>query len=307
VAPGPVAALGVFLISEVDVNDDGSGVTLVGTLKDRAAWIARRKFQRPYSTNGTDTTNVIITNLLQYVINPTYAFPFSTSFTSTTYKPPIAHYNLGDDPWQACCDLASASGMQLYFDYNGVLILEPIPDSTTVASCVTYNEGTSSALTTLARAISNDQVPNIICVTSQGSGVTTPIQVFWWDSNSSSPTYYAPAPGGGGFIPTNPQTSIPGQASTAIYPALLQKIDTSLVTSKPQAAAMAIAVGLIAIGSLEKATFTIRDQPAHDVDDVLTAGRVIAGIPTSTLYVVDQVQIDLGVSTAEQLSVRPTT
>ena len=42
---------------------------------------------------------------------------------------------------------------------------------------------------------------------------------------------------------------------------------------------MALAIGLTSIGSLEKSTFTLRDQPAHDIDDVITCLRVRAGIP----------------------------
>ena len=57
------------------------------------------------------------------------------------------------------------------------------------------------------------------------------------------------------------------------------------------------AAGLGFIGTFEGIVFTIRDQPAHDVNDVVDLGRVVAGIPTGTPYIFDQVAIDLGVKT----------
>ena len=296
-----VAQLGSYLIEEVDVKEDASGVTLVGTLKDRSEWIARRKFYRPYTSTAT-TADVQIENLLTEILQATYLFiPFT--FTTTTYLPSIGNFAIGDDPWKACCDIAASAGMQLYFDYAGTLILEPIPDQTTSATASTYTEGTSLAPTTLARAVSNNAVPNVICVIGQGSSITTPIQAWWWDSNPASKTYYAAAPAGG-FTPTTPQTTLNAPDPAAVYPYLIEKFDTPLAASAAQAQAIAIAIGLTAIGSMEKATFTIRDNAAQDVDDILLMQRVKAGIPASTKYVVDHVQVALDSVTPMQISTR---
>ena len=316
IAPTPTteyAQLGVFLIEEVDVKDDGGGVTMVGTMNDRGEWISRRKFALPYTTNGISVVGDIINNILFYGAGISYASAltetgsaWSLGSSPCPYVPPVATYNIGDDPWQAACDMAAAAGLQLYFDYQGDLVLEYIPDPNSISPCVAYLEGTSTAPVTLARAVSNKAVPNVICVMSQGSSVTAPVQVWWWDSNPSSPTYYAAAPGGG-WLPTNPQYTLPIRDVAATYPELIQQFDSTLIGptfQADQAQAVAIAIGLTAIGSLESATFTIRDQPAHDVDDVITFQRVIAGRPDDTDYIVDQVQVDLTPTTAEQLTTR---
>ena len=306
-----VAQLGVFFLEEVKVVNDAGGVTLVGTLKDRGEAVTRQGFSAPYSTDGTSTTDGVILAMLKHIYNVT-SLPFATHFTASTYIPSVTTYSIGDDPWQACQDLAAIAGMQLYFRYDGDLVLEPIPDPSTITPCVAYVEGTTTAPTTLDRTISNAQVPNCICITSQGSKVTEQVQAWWWDSNVLSPTYYAAAPTGG-FVPTNPQTTLPIQSTLATYPRLIQKFTTTIIgpnttanpnAQKEQSQAVAIAIGLTSIGSLEKDSFTIRDQPAHDVDDVVTIERVVAGI-TTTNFVLDTIVVDLGPEKELQFTGRP--
>jgi hypothetical protein len=125
--------------------------------------------------------------------------------------------------------------------------------------------------------------------------------VWWWDSYPGSPTFYADAPAHW----EDPQYTLPANAGT--YSVLLQKFTTNIQQGAPDAAqAMALAIGLTSIGSLEKSTFTLRDQPAHDIDDVITVYNPIAGIPADTgmsqgpnssadgfNYILDQVTIDL--------------
>jgi hypothetical protein len=309
------AKLGKYLIEEVDVRDDGGGVTMVGILKDRGEWVSRRKFSIPYTTNGTSTVGDIINNILFYGAGLNYSggldwtevgSAWSGGSLPCPYIPARATYNVGDDPWVAATDMAAHAGLQLYWDYDGNLTLEYTPDPKSIGACVAYLEYNTTAPVTISRAISNQAVPNVICVMSSGSSVTAPVQVWWWDSNSSSPTYYAPPPIGG-FLPTNPQYALPIQSVLATYPFLIQIFQSTLIGATIQgqvAQAVAIAIGLTSIGSLEKTTFTIRDQPAHDVDDVIYFARVIAGIPYETAYIVDQVQIDLSVQVAEQLTTR---
>ena len=290
-----VAALGVFFIEEVDVVNDTNGVTLVGTLKDRGQWLARNLFTTPFVTDGTDEVGAAIIDILANACPHNYVpFPAMAGFeTFSTYVPAVATFKIGDDPWQAAQDMAANAGLELYFDYDGVLTLANTPDPNSVDSCVTYAEGTTTAPTTISRALNNESVPNIVCVVSEGSSVAAPIAVYWWDDNPSSPTFYADTPSGG-F--TTPQYVLPLVDSTAHYPPCVQQFDSTLIGptfQADQAQAIALAIGLTSIGSLEKSTFTIRDQPAHDIDDVVTIQRVIAGIPEDTLYILDQVVIDL--------------
>ena len=186
-----------------------------------------------------------------------------------------------------------------------MLVFCPIPDPAAGVSCITYTEGTSSAPTVIKRIVSNADIPNVICVTSQGSGVATPVQVFWWESDPSSPAYYAAAPSGD-FA--SPVLSLVSPDPASIYPSNMKVISTTVIgptNQAQQAQDMANAAGALAVGSLENTSLTIRFNAAQDVDDIVTVGRVVAGVPTSTNYVVDHAQIDLGVTTGDQVTARP--
>ena len=299
------ASLGIFLIEDVDVVNDANGVTLVGTLKDRAQWVARRTFLAPYSTDGVSTTDKVITDILLAVAGMSSILPFLISFTPTFNVPPVTTYNVGDDPWQAVSNLAAACGYEIFFNYDGVCVFCPIPDPAAQSSCITYTEGTSSGPTTIKRVISNSAIPNVICVISQGSGVPAPVQVFWWESDPTSPAFYAAVPSGNFTVPV---TTLPPPDPTSIYPTNMRVVTTTVIgagTQLQQAQDTANAAGALAVGSLENTSITIRFNAAEDVDDIVTLGRVVAGIPTSTDYVVDHAQIDLGVVTGDQVTARP--
>lgn len=292
-----VASLGRFLIGETDVNDDATGVTIIGTLQDRAQTVGRATFSAPYSTYGVLTADAVIEAIISnQVAGLTY------SFTPSTFVPPIQTYNIGDNPWTAAQAIATSAGMELFFDRNGVCVLQPIVDPTTLPVTAIYLEGTPAAPVAIKRQISNTSVPNACCVISSGSNISPPIQTFWWDSVVGSRTYYAPAPVGG--FPSY-QPSLPAQDTpTSTYPTYLVTINTTAAPDTGSAAAMAYSAGLGYIGTIEGAVIQIRDNPAHDVNDVVTLLRVSAGIEVQSNYVVDQVTIDLTPTTALQLTTR---
>jgi len=310
------AKLGTFLISDVDVVNDATGVTLVGTMYDRGEWVARRGFVAPLQVGYVDgdmttyTTDQVIGLLLLFCCGTT-ALPFTyTVNPSIVFNVPSSQtYNINQDPWAACQSLAAAEACQLYFDYNGDLQLTVIPSSTdpilpvTVGSCATYDEGTIVAPTSIHRLLSNTNIPNVIVATSQGSNVLSPQQCFWWESDATLKTYYAPPPPSHWLLPV---FTLPPLASGSSYPMNVRSLNQSVFNDPVgyQANIMAFRAGTLATGSLEQTTITLRDQPAHDIDDVVTLRRVVAGITTLTDYVVDHVQIALDPVTPAQLTCR---
>ena len=301
------AQLGVFLIDEVDINRDSSGMVFKGTMSDRMEWLSRLSFAFAFTGGlgaGEDVTGAIveiITNAGSSWGYLTAPFPGIGGLVDITASAPKAHYAIGDDPAKLATDMAAAYGCALYFDCTGTIQMEIVPDPSTITSCVEYLANTSTSPYQISRAISNQQVPNVICVESSGTKANPPVTVWWWDSYPGSPTFYAAAPADW----TVPQTTLP--PNTGTYSVLLQKFTTNIQQGDPTAAqAMALAIGLTSIGSLEKSTFTLRDQPAHDIDDVITIFNPIAGIPADAglnqgpnasadgfNYVLDQVTIDL--------------
>jgi hypothetical protein len=304
------AQLGVFLIDEVDINRDANGMIFSGTMSDRMEWLSRLSFQQAF-TGGivpgetvTDAIVEIITNAgtsWGYTMEPFPGLGAISDAELIDSPSPPAQYAIGDDPSKLATDLAAAYGCVLYFDCTGTIQLDLVPDPSSIVPCVEYLSNTSTSPYTISRAISNQQVPNVICVESSGTKANPPVTVWWWDSYPGSPTFYADAPAHW----EDPQYTLPANAGT--YSVLLQKFTTNIQQGAPDAAqAMALAIGLTSIGSLEKSTFTLRDQPAHDIDDVITVYNPIAGIPADTgmsqgpnssadgfNYILDQVTIDL--------------
>jgi len=295
------AQLGVFLIDEVDINRDSNGMIFKGTMSDRMEWLSRLSFNYPWSGGGPGDVETITDAIYEIIARASsyagyFSIPFPVGETDIiSADAPLAHYAIGDDPAKAATDLASAYGAALYFNCTGALCLVVVPDPSSITSCVEYLANTSTSPYQISRAISNQQVPNVICVESSGTKANPPVTVFWWDSYPGSPTFFADAPADW----TVPQYTLPPLTGT--YSVLLQKFTTNIQQGDPNAAqAMALAIGLTSIGSLEKSTFTLRDQPAHDIDDVITVYNPKAGIPADTAlslagfnYILDQVMIDL--------------
>jgi hypothetical protein len=311
------ACLGIFQITEVDVIDDASGCLLEGTMSDRAGWVQDRVFAAPYSGNGTHTVDVAIRALLDDAIGTIgmSLLPFTVNLPSSDFVPAVTTYDVGDDPWQGVTDLASAAGLQLYFDYDGVLQLAAIPNPLDGTVCISYLEGSTPSGVTIKRILENgNNAPNVVCVQSQGSNVATQYQVWRWDDNPYWPTFYADTPSGGW---STPQTTLVPQSADARYPRNILTISTSQIPTTNQGAdcqAMANATWLLQLGIVENCTIELRENPAHDVDDLIQIQRLTSGVyivdgeteePVPVSYVVDQVTLDLTASKNITLTARP--
>jgi hypothetical protein len=283
-------SLGRFFLEKTVVKDDANGITLVSTLNDRAETISRAEFSTAYQTDGVSTADVAMKNLISSQVSG-----LTFSLAPSTYVPPVQVWTVGDDPFAAALSIALAAGQELYPDAQGVITSNNVLDPTTLTSVATYIEGTAAAPVGFARTLDNSNVPNIVCVVSSGSGVSVPIQTFWWDNNPASKTFYASG---------TPGVTLPARDVTSTYPTTQKKITTSQATTLAQAQAIANAAGLNFIGSFESALVTLRDNPAHDVNDVITLQRASAGVPSPTKYIIDQVVIDVGAQTPLQITAR---
>jgi hypothetical protein len=317
------AALGIFFIEEVDYTIDDTGTTMNGTLKDRMQWLSRRAFTIPFGIVGGTYTPQDAIGLILLACCGTLYLPFTYNFFSIWTPFPYINaqtYNIGDDPAQACLDIAAACGFQLYFDYAGNLQLMPIPTQLDdwssnfafAASVVAYESGDLLSPLSVKRALSNAGIPNVYCLQVQGSNVATPFEVFAWISDSSDPLYYADPPGSW----DDAQLALPPLAAGSTYPTCIVSDSTAIISGDDlgdqQAAAQIAAVTavLLASASVEQTTITIRDQPAHDVDDTITLLMPNVGLgavddePGSVDYVLDQVVIDLDPSKPTSLTGR---
>lgn len=304
------ASLGVFMIEEVDVINDANGLVFNGTLKDRMQWLSRRTLTAPYSSGANIPALGTVNLLVELACAPVpgvlpIGVPFPQGYVNSEFAMPVTSYNVGDDITQACQTIIAAIGYEFYFDYSGALVACPVPDPAVASSCISYLEATKSGPISIKRVVSIASVPNIISAVSQGSGVPAPVRVFWWESNPAYPSFYADPPAGGFATPV---TVLAPLDPASRYPTSLLVLTTTAIgagSQDQQAQAMVNAAGYVAQNSLESTTFLLRSNAAQDVDDIITAQRVVAGIPVDTKYVVDRVVIDLGVLTPMQVTGRP--
>lgn len=313
--------LGIFEISGVKVTNNKTGVTMNGTLQDRSSWISRRKFTFPFQIAFGTLAEIAIGEILIAAMGNSFLYtPYVYNYISTFWSVNTLSYKIGGDPWTACQDIAAAAGCQLYFDYAGELQLCKIPNGTGYlgevafpSPCASYLEGDIISAHAIDRVLDNEQIPNVVCVQSQGSNVAIPYQSFWWQSNNGLPLYYAPAPSGGFLVQ---QPILAPLAPGSQYPTCVDVISTSIINDPTgaNAAYMALCAGELASATIEITTFNLRDQPAHDVDDVITAQRIPAGVVApifappytdSVNYCVDSVVIDLSPKNDLQLIGHP--
>jgi hypothetical protein len=139
---------GLFAIATSTVDD--TSIDLVATLNvnDRSWTIAQRTLKQPYNFPAT-TGNFVdeVKALLNQVWNQQVGVaPLQFNIVPTNAMVPVASYNQGADPWQACLDMASAIGYELYFDPTGVVVGKPIPNPLTTAPSWNFTDSESAII-----------------------------------------------------------------------------------------------------------------------------------------------------------------
>lgn len=279
-----VVPLGRFLMEDVEIYDDGSGsggiyVTLNGS--DRSQTISRAKFTQPYTTDGISTLDIQIQAMISSQVAG-LTFNFTTGGGPFPTPAPVS-FNADSDPWASALQIAADSGYEMFFDELGVCVMQPPRNPLYGSIAAVYAPGPSNIVTTIDRSENNQGVPNLVIVTSQGSNVPTPLRSVWWDDNPNSPTFYnllappllagAPIPAPAGLYPTTTASNTGSTATTQ--------------TANDQAAQ---ALFLGTAGAFETITFKIRDNPAHEVGDVVSILDSSIG-PTANSYLIDSMVI----------------
>ncbi len=280
---GEVVPLGRFLIEDVEIyNAPGSGnVYIEVNGRDRGGRIDRAKFTVPYATDGVSTLDVQLAALLNFA-----APNLTLNIEPSTVVPPQMTFNIGDSPWTSALALAAAGGYEVFADVHGTIVARPALNPDTTAPSISYETGAESIVTSIQRSIATTAVPNVIEVISQGSNIAAPIASYWWDSDQNSPTFYndtVPVPG------VNMST-LPTREGT--YPTTAFSVTGAAATTQGQNDLIALAQGYGAKGSLETIDVKIRDNPAHDVEDVIGLYDPATTL-TAKLYVLDTLTVQM--------------
>lgn len=284
--PSDWIPMGLYAIAESTIDDTVNNMIVTLKLFDRSWILSQWKLVSSYTVPASDgTLQGEVTALINHVwstqgpITPPTP-PWSYSIVPSTYAVPAGTYNQGQDPWQACLDMAASAGYELYFDVNGNVVGAPAPGSPASSSYPTLNsipvswgfdqntitaQGTSehppggTPFTTpiaMMMQILRDGIFNDYWVSAVGSNnAATLIQARAADTNSASPTWYQ------GTMGDNPNF---------IY--------DSLITTLAQAQAEANYDLAVALSKVWQISVDSAPNPLFDIDDVFSVTNPRLGL-----------------------------
>lgn len=256
--------LGVFVITEIDINDTNEGVDINVRGEDRSILITRNKWLEPYQmVDGTleDSLTALLTDRFDDIVTN---FPA----TNVTVNQVILGAEESNDPWKDAVELAELVGFDLYFDVNGVATLKQFPTLDGSVVVATFVEAENQTLTSLTRTISSKETYNGVIYVVEGSNVDTPIRIEAWDEDTTSPTYrYGPF----------------GEAPTFIK--------TNVITSEADAIKAATLLLNTYIGAQEAINWSALVDPTLDVNDVIYIKS--SGAKVDRLVIIDSLTIPL--------------
>lgn len=258
-----ICPLGTYRIDSVDVT--GDGVSLTGI--DRSIKVIDAVFEAPY----TQTGGVNIVTAIAFLIafgDASVTMRFATT-SLTTSSDPLLFADTGTDRWDFCLGLAEAIGCNLYFDRDGVCVLEPSPTGLSPA-ILTIAEGRGGVLLDASRNWGREDAVNRVLVTGESNSETGDVPTGEArDTNPLSPTYY-----GGPF-------------GKVTFP-----YSSSYVTTDAQAAHVAAVMLAQKLGTTQSVSFGSLVDPRLDPFDVVNVVRESIGVNES--HVIDSVTIPLG-------------
>lgn len=261
--------LGVFVLTEVNIQEEQQGATMEIIGVDRSIRIQKAQWVDPFpiaaGTNLGTALELILSNRWSGV---------EFEFAATTRTVPAVALGLqsggaGRDPWADSLKLAAAGGLDLYFDGSGVAALEPTADPSEATPVESYVEGADAMLLGAQRRISTDQTFNGVVVSGEGTTVRPPVRATLFDEDPASPTYRFGAFG-----------------DRPVF------LSSAVVTSASAAQIVAAAQLSKVKGAEENVDWTQVCDPSLDVGDVILVENT--GTRLSKIMVLDKLQIPLG-------------
>lgn len=184
--------LGVFVMTDVEVEDsaDGATMTIVGV--DRSKRIADAGWIDPVSIATATIPDAIVAVLTDRWMGVETDFPVLAQTIPATVLG-LKDSGSGKDPWGDVQKFAEAGGRDLHFDGIGVAVLPPVVDPATATPVETYIEDSEAMLLSAKRGLSSDTTRNGIVMTGEGTNVDPPVRAVVFDEDPTSPTYrYGP-------------------------------------------------------------------------------------------------------------------
>lgn len=262
-----LAPLGVFRISMCTITAGVQGtVNIAIEGYDRSRTISRDKFVVPYTVDAG--TNVL--TAIQQIVQRTFPdAEYDTIDTTLSVTGPML-FDTGNDPWDACTQLATSMGCEIYFDVFGRVVVAPPPDIAALpAPDFTYIEGQGCTMIDMTRVFNDEPGFNGVIVTGESAGdEAPPVRGEAWDENPTSPTYrYGPY----GEVPTF--------------------ITDSVVKTEDDAAALAKSQLAMMLGYTSQLTLSTVVNPSYEGGDAVEVRRDESGV--NGMYVIDAFNVPL--------------
>ena len=302
--PAGAYLLGIFTLTDVDVDLTNSGdVTISMELQDMSQDISRRTLRAPYVTQNGMLMTQAVKDLLNFASSTGLPLPWfsaeqNNALTSGGEGPDTLYaagytWDEGQDPWQACQQMAEACGMQLYFTPTGVCEMSYIPNPATTPTCWTYYTGeipgsvvgdqnaagvlVGPMVTSCKRTFSQSQVFNYVEYVVEGA-----------NANPSPDLLYV----GTSFLAQLGDTD--PQSPTNIYGpyGIAADVQYDQINYQPSTAMIAAKARLRRdLGAADMVTFTAMPNPAHEAYDVVHV--LVPEIGLDQMYVIDTVDLPL--------------
>lgn len=268
------APLGYFRISEVEQDDAAKGPIAL-TLEDRMSTIIDSRFMAPRQwLQGTSVGSIVDEVVLEIYPNATIIFDDDSNL-SELGRSLIAE----ESRYEVLLTLATGLGKIVYWDGEGRLVFETIPDEDVPIWVV--NAGPGGVMVESKRSLSRDGVYNALVVTGEGADEITPVRAVAYDAQESSPTFF-----GGPF----------GQVP--------RFYSSPFITTQAQAIGAAVNLLRQSLGAPYDVGVSAVPNPALKPYDVI---RVVYNDGTRELHVVEKVTIPLTVDDPIDISTRQST
>lgn len=275
-----VVSLGVYRLSKVTITDTTSAIGTPGIVLegyDRSRTVERDKFIAPYTV--AQGTNII--QAIQDILARTFDnLQYDAVTTTLTATAPMV-YDTANNPWEACQDLATSIGCEVYFDVNGNVVIAPPVDVDHLTSPDwSYVEGVGCQMLALGVVYTDEPGYNGVVLTGESTGDELPaVRSVVWDEEPSSPTYHE-----------GPYGEVP------------MFVTNSVVSTQADADSVAQATLNSTIGITSQLSVTALVNPALDANDTVEVQRAKSGI--SAKYAIDSLTIPLMASETAQLTLR---
>lgn len=265
--------LGVFVMTNIDYVETSSGVTVQISGIDRSIRVSRNLWLEPYQVEAGSLTDAL-TNLLQ---NRWPGITLDFPSIAVQVEQQVLGQESSSDPWKDAVHLAEIAGYDLFFDQNGVCVLQAFPSPDAASVVATFTD--TDALLSVSRSDSTTETYNGVVYIVESSWLLVPYRVEVWDEDPASPTYRY---GAFGEVP--------------------KVVSQSAITDTEAAQAAAAALLSQGLGAAQSVTWESIVDPALDVNDVVQVTNV--GTKTDRVMIVDQLTIPLVASASMSATAR---